>query len=51
MLEMYVAHTKPLSRMQRLSESRGGSKVIKSIFSNSTKRYSSSGIVVARVTI
>ena len=30
--------------MQSLSESRGGSKVIKSFFSNSTKRYWSSDI-------
>ena len=40
MSETYVAHTKPLSRMQCLSESRGGgggagSKVTKPIFSNS----------------
>ena len=37
--ETYVSHTKPWSRMQRLSESRGGSKVTKPIFSNSRKRY------------
>ena len=37
MSETHVAHTKPLSRMQCLSESRGGggSKVTKPIFSNS----------------
>ena len=40
MLEMRVAHTKPLSRKLSLSESRrGGSKVTKLIFSNSAKRY------------
>ena len=32
--------TKPLSRMQSLSESRRGSKVTKPIFSNSAKRSS-----------
>ena len=33
-------HTKPLSRIQSLSESRGGgSKLTKPIFGNSTKRY------------
>ena len=32
-------HTKPWSRMQSLSESLGGSKVTKPIFSNSGKRY------------
>ena len=40
MSETLVAHTKPLSRMQSLSESRGGSKETKPIFSNSAKRYS-----------
>ena len=39
MLETYVSHTKPCSRMRSLSESRGGSKVTKPIFSNSRKRY------------
>ena len=39
MSETYVSHTKPWSRMQSLSESRGGSKVAKPIFSNSIKRY------------
>ena len=39
MSETYVSHTKPWSRMQSLSESRGGSKVTKPIFSNSIKRY------------
>ena len=39
MLEMHVAHTKPLSRMNTLSESHGGSKVTKLIFRNSAKRY------------
>ena len=34
MAATYVAHKKPLSRIQKLSESRGGSKVTKSIFSN-----------------
>ena len=34
------SHTKPWSRMQSLSESRGGSKVTKPIFSNSRKRKS-----------
>ena len=41
MSETHV-HTKPLSKMQSLSELRGGSKVTKSIFSNSqnsAKRY------------
>ena len=38
MSETYVSHTKPWSRMQSLSESRGGSKVTKPIFSNSRKR-------------
>ena len=37
MKQTIVSHTKPLSRMQRLSESRGGSKVTKPIFSNSRK--------------
>ena len=40
MSETYASHTKPWSRMQSLSESRGGSKVTKPIFSNSIKRYS-----------
>ena len=35
----HVAHTKPLSRMQSLSVSRGRSKVTKPIFSNSAMRY------------
>ena len=35
-----VAHTKPLSRLQGLFESRGGSRVTKPIFSNGAKRYS-----------
>ena len=39
MSETNVAHTKPLSRMQSLSESRGGSKVTKPIFRNTAKRY------------
>ena len=39
MSDTYVSHTKPWSRMQSLSESRGGSKVTKPIFSNSIKRY------------
>ena len=39
MSETYVSHTKPWSRMQSLSESLGGSKVTKPIFSNSRKRY------------
>ena len=39
MSETYVSHTKPWSRIQSLSESRGGSKVTKPIFSNSIKRY------------
>ena len=39
MSETYVSHTKPWSRMQSLSESCGGSKVRKPIFSNSGKRY------------
>ena len=39
MSQTHVAHTKPLSRMQSLSESRGGSKVTKPSFSNSAKRY------------
>ena len=34
------SHTKPWSRMQSLSESHGGSKVTKPIFSNSRKRKS-----------
>ena len=33
--------TKPLSRIQSLSEPRGGSKMAKPIFSNSAKRYRS----------
>ena len=37
--------------MQSFSESRGESKVIKSVLSNSTKRYRSSGIGGAVVTI
>ena len=41
MSETHVAHTKPLSRMQSLSDSRGGSKVTKLIFSTSAKRYQS----------
>ena len=41
MLETDVAHTKPLSRMQSLPESGGGSKVTKPIFSNSAKCYKS----------
>ena len=36
---MNVSHTKPWSRMGSLSESRGGSKVTKPIFSSSGKRY------------
>ena len=40
MLETHISHTKLLSRMQSLSESRGGSKVTKPIFSNSAKCYS-----------
>ena len=39
MLEMHVAHTKPLSRMNSLSESHEGSKDTKPIFRNSAKRY------------
>ena len=39
MTETHVAHTKPLSRMQSLSESCRESKVTKTIFSNSAKRY------------
>ena len=39
MSDTYVSHTKPWSRMQSLSESRGGSKVTEPIFSNSRKRY------------
>ena len=39
MSEMHVAHTKPLSRMQSLSESCRESKVTKPVFSNSAKRY------------
>ena len=39
MSETCLSHTKPWSRMQSLSESRGGSKVTKPIFSNSIKRY------------
>ena len=39
MWETYVSHTKPWSRMQSLSESRGGSKVTEPIFSNIRKRY------------
>ena len=39
-LEAHFAHTKPLTQgMQSLSESRGGSKVTKPIFSNSALRY------------
>ena len=34
-----LLNTKPLSRMQSLSESRGGSKVTNPIFRNSAKRY------------
>ena len=41
MSETYVSHTKPGKRMQSLSESRGGSKVTKPIFSNSRKRHKS----------
>ena len=37
---MFLAHTKPRSRMRSLTESRGGSKVTKPIFSNSGKLYS-----------
>ena len=37
--EMHVAHIKPLSRMQSLSESRRGSNVAKPIFSDSSNRY------------
>ena len=37
MLLTGVAHTKPLSRLQSLFESRGGSRVTKRIFSNSAK--------------
>ena len=33
MSKTHVAHTKPLSRMQSLSESRGGSKATKPNFS------------------
>ena len=40
MLETHVFHTKPCSRMQSLSESRGESKVTKPIFNNSGKSYS-----------
>ena len=40
MLLTGVAHTKPLSRLQSLFESRGGSRVTKPIFSNSAKCYS-----------
>ena len=40
MSETHVAHTKPMSRMQSLSESGRGSKVTKPIFGNSAKRYS-----------
>ena len=39
MLEMHVAHTKPLSRMNNLSESHGEPKVTKPTFQNSAKRY------------
>ena len=39
MSKVHVAHIKPLSKMQSLSESRGGSKVAKSIFGDSAKRY------------
>ena len=39
MPETHVAHTKPLSRMQSLSESCRESKVTKPIFSNSGKCY------------
>ena len=39
MSETYVSHTKHWKRMQSLSESRGGSKVTKPVFSNSIKRY------------
>ena len=38
MSETHVAHTKPLSRKHSLSESFGGSKVTKLIFSNSVKQ-------------
>ena len=38
MSEMHVAHTKPLSRKHSLSESRGGFKVTKLIFSDSVKQ-------------
>ena len=39
MSETHVAHTKPLSRMQSLSESRGKSKVTNPIFCYGAKRY------------
>ena len=41
MSKMHVAHTKPLSRMQSLSESHGAgwSKLTRPIFSNSAKHY------------
>ena len=39
MSETHVSHTKPWSRMRRLSESRGGSKMTKPISSNSGKHY------------
>ena len=43
MSETHVTHTKPLSRMQSLSESRGRSKVTKSTFSDSAKGYFENG--------
>ena len=49
MSETRVAHTKPLSRMQSLSESRRGSKVTKPIFNNSARaieRFTGSNIRV-----
>ena len=36
---MLLIQLKPLSRTQSLCESRGGYRVAKPIFSNSTKRY------------
>lgn len=39
MSETHVAHTKPLSGKQSLSESCRESKVTKPIFSNGAKRY------------
>ena len=41
MSETHFTHTKPLSRIQSLSEPRGGSKVAKPVFSNSAKRLRS----------